>query len=466
MSKLLVIDSDIRWQRAVREVLAPGYEIVVLKAGQKPDALVAASHFAAILLDLSLDSHAPLDLLQHLTQILPDVPLIATGNQSDSTAIVQAVKLGAADFFPKHLPIEQIRLVLDQVLEECSLKNELAYLRREQDVIYDFDDVIARSGSMKRVIKALKKFASKDANLLVTGETGTGKSFLSGTVHFNSIRRKRPFIKINCANIPETLLESELFGHERGAFTGADKTRVGRFEQAHGGTIFLDEIGEMSLALQAKMLRVLEEKQFERVGGNKTISVDVRVIAATNRNLDQLTANGQFRTDLYYRLNVLTVALPPLRERLACIAPLAQYLLEKICRSLKKPPQGFQPAILKAFQSYNWPGNIRQLANTIERAAILEDGELIQAESIALVGAGALPLPECQETSSRVNFLGPGDRMPRTLEEIEKAAILQALEAKLWIQKDAAQQLGISPRALIYKIKKFGITHPRWRKHK
>jgi len=463
MSKLLIIDSDIRWQRAVSEVLTPGYEITVFKATQNLDTVLSANHFSVILLDLALDFQPALDLFIHLQKNNPDVPVIATGNQSDSTALVQAVKLGAADFFPKHLPIEQIRLVLDQVMEETSLKNEVAYLRREQDVIYDFDALIAQSGPMQRVIQALKKFARTDATLLLTGETGTGKSFLSGTVHFNSARRRRPFVKINCANIPETLLESELFGHERGAFTGADKTRVGRFEQAHGGTIFLDEIGEMSLALQAKMLRVLEEKQFERVGGNKTITVDVRVIAATNRDLDKLTAEGAFRNDLYYRLNVLTVALPPLRERPACIEPLAKYLLEKIARSLKKPTQQFQPAILEAFRTYSWPGNIRQLANTIERAAILEDGEQIQADTISLVGGGEQPLPVYQE--ERPRFVHD-DGSPKTLLAIEKEAILAALESNLWIQKDAARQLGISPRALIYKIKKFGITHPRWRKHK
>jgi transcriptional regulator with PAS, ATPase and Fis domain len=288
----------------------------------------------------------------------------------------------------------------------------------------------------------------------MTGETGTGKSFLSGTIHFNSQRRDKPFVKINCANIHETLLESELFGHEKGAFTGADKLRIGRFEQAHGGTMFLDEIGEMGLPLQSKLLRVLEEKAFERVGGNKTIHSDVRVIAATNRNLEQLISEGKFREDLYYRINVLFTKLPPLRERKQCIEPLAYSLLKKICRSLGKKIVGFSPIVMEKIIAYPWPGNIRQLANTIDRAAILEDGAIIQTSSISMPG----PIEITQSQAE--------DSPPESLEMGEKEHILKALEENLWIQKDAAKTLGISPRTLNYKIKKFNISHPRWRKNK
>jgi transcriptional regulator with PAS, ATPase and Fis domain len=238
-------------------------------------------------------------------------------------------------------------------------------------VIYDFDRIIARSKVMKQTMDTLKKYSQTDSTILITGETGTGKSFLSGSVHYNSNRRAKPFIKITCANLPENLLESELFGHEKGAFTGADKTRVGRLEQAKGGTVFLDEIGEMSASLQAKLLRVLEEKAFERVGGNKTIYSDMRIIAATNRNLEVRVAEGTFREDLYYRLNVLRMHLPPLRERIECIEPLSIFLLEKICRNLKKKIEGFTPEVIRYFQklfhgreiSARWPTplNVRSL---------------------------------------------------------------------------------------------------------
>jgi transcriptional regulator with PAS, ATPase and Fis domain len=315
---------------------------------------------------------------------------------------------------------------------------------------------------MKDVIATLRKFSETDATILITGETGTGKSFLSGTIHFNSARCKKPFIKINCTNIPETLLESELFGHERGAFTGANKTRVGRFEQASGGSVFLDEIGEMTWDLQAKLLRVLDEKSFERVGGNRTIHSDVRIIAATNRILEEQVAAGKFREDFYYRINVLTVHLPPLRERRGCIEPLANYLLGKSCRSLRKEIRGFSPTVIRMFEAYSWPGNIRQLANSIERAVILEERDTIQEENVSLLQPVGLPQTEQEPPTTQP----PPSSTTHPLEAHEKEFVLKALEDSLWIQKDAAKRLGISPRALNYKIRKLGITHPRWRKNR
>jgi transcriptional regulator with PAS, ATPase and Fis domain len=288
---------------------------------------------------------------------------------------------------------------------------------------------------------------------LVTGETGTGKSILSGTLHFNSTRRDKPFIKITCANIPETLLESELFGHEKGSFTGANKTRVGRLEQANGGTVFLDEIGELSPALQAKFLRVLEDKSFERLGGDRTIHSDIRIITATNRNLEDQVAEKTFREDLFYRINVLRVHLPPLRERTECIEPLAYHLLQKICRTVKKRVDGFSPEVINHFKTYPWPGNIRELSNVIERAAIIEDSYIIQRESVSL--------PEPRSAPHVEPF-----RQALQLDDNEKSLIQQALDETLWIQKDAAARLGITPRILNYKIKKYGITHPRWRKNR
>jgi len=307
---------------------------------------------------------------------------------------------------------------------------------------------------MQDVIKTIKRLAGTDSTVLVTGETGTGKSFLSGNIHFNSPRRNKPFIKVNCANIPETLLESELFGHEKGSFTGADKTRIGRFEQASGGTIFLDEFCELGFDLQAKLLRAMEEKAFERLGGNKTIQADTRIIAATNRDIEALVREDNFREDLYYRINVLRIHLPPLRERKACIEPLAYYLLEKLGRSVKKKINSIHPEVIEKFRQYPWPGNIRQLSNTIERAILLEDQTVIRESSVSLPKIETLALPKTQPTGLKLS------------ENEEKEVIARALDENLWIQKDAALQLGISPRALNYRIKKLGITHARWRKNK
>jgi transcriptional regulator with PAS, ATPase and Fis domain len=337
-------------------------------------------------------------------------------------------------------------------MQQRELSNEIDYLRRSQDIVYNFDGIVANSPSFQQIITSLKKFANTDSTILLTGKTGTGKSFLSGSIHYNSHRRKSPFIKINCTNIPENLLESELFGHEKGSFTGADNLRIGRFEQANGGTIFLDEIGEIPLEIQTKLLRVLEEKAFERVGSNKTIEVDVRIIAATNKNLEEQIIAGRFREDLYYRINVLPVNLPPLQDRPLCIEPLAYKLLDQSCATLKKKIHSFSPDSLAIIKSYSWPGNIRQLANTIERAVILEDSDIIESDSIQIPDFHQ-PTPQSFRTSE-------------PLETQEKELILKALEDNLWVQKNAAKQLGISPRALNYKVNKFGITHPNWRKNK
>jgi transcriptional regulator with PAS, ATPase and Fis domain len=352
---------------------------------------------------------------------------------------------------------EKLLLSIDRSLESRLLKNEIDYLRREQDIIYNFNKIIACSNVMKKLMNTLKKFCHTDSTILITGETGTGKSFLSGSLHYNSARRARPFININCANLPENLLESELFGHEKGAFTGAYKTRVGRLEQAKGGTVFLDEIGEMNASLQAKLLRVLEEKSFERVGGYKTIRSDMRIIAATNQQLEKLVSKGTFREDLYYRLNVLRLHLPPLRERIDCIEPLSIFLLEKICRNLKKKINGFSPEVINIFRKYHWPGNIRQMANTIERAVIMEENSLIQTKHLIMPDNNAQNLINIADVDN--------PKSNQTLLNIQKESILKALEKSLWIQKDAAAILGITPRTLNYKIKKLGITHPGWRKH-
>ena len=412
---------------------------------------VKKKHFDVIMIDVNGKESTTLKQLNQVYNQIPNTPIIVFSKFEKAEFIVKAVKNGAYDFIAAPYTPQRIRLVVQRAIKLREQQNEIDYLRRNQDVVYDFNKIVAESPSIKKVIDSLKKFAETDSTILITGDTGTGKSFLSGTIHFNSPRKNKPFIKINCANIPETLLESELFGHEKGAFTGADKQRIGRFEQANGGTIFLDEIGEISMEIQSKLLRVLEEKSFERVGGNKTISVDVRVIAATNKNLTEQMDKGKFREDLFYRINVLPVHLPSLRERPDCIEKLSGVLLRKSCGHLKKKITGFSDAAMDIIKSYNWPGNIRQLNNTIERALILEETAIIRSKSISIPNFHAPTIPADSYEPLAVH---------------EKELILKALKDNLWVQKNAAKRLGISPRALNYKVKKFGITHPNWRKNR
>ncbi len=421
-----------------------------------------------IFLEVGSHNGSGMELLEYAHRKSPYTPIIITSTSERADVVVQAMNCGATDFLVHPLSETRLHVAMRKAIEAKEQKFEIDYHRRRQDVVYDFREVIALSRSMKDVLKSLQKFAQTDSTILITGETGTGKSFLSGTVHFNSPRKKKPFVKINCANIPESLLESELFGHEKGAFTGADKQRVGRFEQASGGTIFLDEIGEMSVALQTKLLRVLEEKAFERVGGNRTITVDVRVIAATNKNLGRQIEQGHFREDLFYRINVLPVRLPPLRERKLCIVPLANVLLKKYCQATRRDIIGFEADALAQIQAYDWPGNIRQLANTIERAVILAEGKKITADNLLLPGSRL----EDRQIGIGGNTAA-AERVDRQLEDNdislagqEKDLILRVLEESLWVQKNAAAKLGISPRALNYKIRKLGITHPHWRRNK
>ncbi|UCF92357.1 MAG: sigma-54-dependent Fis family transcriptional regulator [Desulfobacterales bacterium] len=453
-ARILIISALENETRRLAAALASDYQISAAANVQDAASRMQKEIFNAIIYDLGRQGAALGHAIQTLQNIAPSSPVIVTGQIDDAALIVKAIKAGAFDFLTKPFAAEKLKLSVHQALETRSLKNEIDYLRRQQDVIYDYDRIIAVSPAMQEVIVALKKLARTDSTLLITGETGTGKSFFSGNIHFNSSRANKPFIKVNCANIPETLLESELFGHEKGSFTGADKTRTGRFEQADGGTLFLDEFCELNLFLQAKLLRALEEKVFERLGGNKTIRADTRIIAATNRNIEELVEAGEFREDLYYRINVLRIHLPPLRDRRECIEPLSYFLLHRLCRAVKKRVEAFSPEVMRMFQGYSWPGNIRQLANTIERAVLMEDSPVIQESAISL--------PQTKRKASRESA-SPGLKLSA---EQQKHLICTALENNLWVQKDAARQLGITPRALNYRIKKLGITHAHWRKNK
>ncbi len=449
MARILLVEYDRLWRNVASEGLST-HKVETCSDLNEACKRLEKEAFDVIL--VSIESNYDENIRTLKDKLPPHTPMLVVSEQTRTDAVVESIKAGAFDFIVKPYSSTRIRIAVEQAVENRALKNEIDYLRRTQDITYDFDRIIAFSPGMLKVIATLKKIADSEATILITGETGTGKSVLSGTVHFNSRRRTKPFVKINCANIPETLLESELFGHERGAFTGATKTRTGRLEQANCGTVFLDEIGELTPALQAKLLRVLEEKCFERLGGNQTIRTDIRIIAATHRNLEANVETGTFREDLYYRINVLRVHLPALRERTECIEPLSVYLLEKMNRELNKNFSGFAPQVVELFRRHHWPGNVRELSNTIERAVLLEESKVITLENISL-----------SDFSQKTQW---SPKPVMDLEASEKDLLLEALKLNDWVQKDAANRLGVTARKLNYMIKKHGITHARWRKNK
>ena len=345
---------------------------------------------------------------------------------------------------------QSVKLHMEVEKEREAFLEEKEDLKQQLKGKYKIENIIGQSDSMQEGFEAIHRVAPSRANVLLRGESGTGKELVSKAVHYMSQRAKGPFIKFNCASIPEGLLESELFGHEKGAFTGAMFLRKGRFELAHNGTIFLDEIGDLPLALQPKILRVLQEKEFERVGGEKTIKVDVRLIAATSRDLEGLVSAGKFREDLYYRLNVVPVFLPPLRDRKVDIPILAEHFLAKYNAENQKSAT-LAPEVLKVFMNYNWPGNVRELENTIERLVIMSKGTVITLSDLPL---------SMRDESIKSSYCLTKDALPSAIEDIEKTKILEALKMTGWVQAKASRLLGITPRQMGYKIKKYNLTQP------
>ncbi len=330
---------------------------------------------------------------------------------------------------------------------------------------FDFHyPLVSRSPEIKEIFKLIKKVSKSNASILIQGETGTGKELIASLIQFISDRSDKQFVKVNCAALPENLLESELFGHEKGAFTGAIQTRIGKFEQADGGTLFLDEIGDMHPTTQAKILRVLQDQEFNRVGGNRNIKVDVRIIAATNKDLFNLIEESAFRADLYYRLNVVTLNIPPLRDRREDILIIAEFFLRKFSQEIRKEVKGFNKETEALIRNHSWPGNIRELKNLIERSVLVcEDGEMISPEDLAMPGEDYFAAGGRDRRKSRDGGFISFNTL--NLETIEKETILYALQDSKWVQKDAASQLGVSPRALNYKINQYDITHSSWKKN-
>lgn len=441
--RILVIDDEAYVRDLMMEVFTrEGFLVKTASDGETGLDLACTGTFDLILLDLKLPKINGLTLLRSIMERDPDtIVVVITAYGSIETAI-QAMKLGAYDYVTKPFEIDQLLLIVNRALERGNLIKENRYLHEELARNYKFDGIIGKSPKMQEVLKIASTVAPTDATVLIYGETGTGKELLARSIHYQSPRANGPFVVMNCGAIPETLLETELFGHEKGAFTNALTARAGKFERAEGGTIFLDEIGDMSLAMQVKLLRVLQEKTIERVGGSRPIRVNVRIIAATHKDLKAAIREGKFREDLYYRLAVVPLELPPLRERREDIPALAQYFLKKYREQLGKDVRNISPLAMRKLRSYHWPGNVRELEYCIERAVILANGPTIGVEELWL--DSPVPPPEEEEDLS--------------LKNVERKHILKVLRAVNWDVESAASKLQVELGDLLERMARYGIT--------
>ncbi|MBR4463959.1 MAG: sigma-54-dependent Fis family transcriptional regulator, partial [Treponema sp.] len=417
-STILVIDDE----KNIREGLAAdfemdGYSVKVAANGQEGLDFLAKGDIDLVITDLRMPGISGEEVLRRVTTEMPGIPVIVLTGHGSIDAAVQAMRDGAYDFLTKPLNLDQLGMIVTRALESRELKLQHSQLLKEVDTKKQLDNIIGKSAEMQRLLTTVRKVADSKASVLVTGESGVGKEVIADALHNLSGRRDKACIKVHCAALSETLLESELFGHEKGAFTGADAMHKGRFELAHGGTIFLDEIGEINQSVQIKLLRVLQEKKFERVGGSQTIEVDVRVIAATNRNLEEEVKAGRFREDLYYRLNVIHLEVPPLRERKDDIPLLISAFLDEFNRENGKSVTGFSQAAKSAIYKYDWPGNIRELRNCVESAVVMAGGSEIALED----------LPPSVSKASRAESISVP--MGITLDEAEKLIIEENLAA-------------------------------------
>ncbi len=450
--KVLVIDDDVKMLELLRKVLSKrGYVVDISSKPKEAIEKFVRDGFDIVVTDINMPEMSGLEVLKQVKTTSPDTIVIMITAFATVSSAVESMKLGAYDYIVKPFNIEEFVLIIDRASEQILLKKEVELLRKEIQQRYSFGNIIGKSPQMQKVFQLIKQVANTNSNVIIYGKSGTGKELVAKAIHYNSPRKDKPFVAVNCSAIPESLLESELFGHEKGAFTGAVSSRKGLFEEANGGTIFLDEVGDMSLAMQAKLLRVIEDKEIRAVGSDKPRKIDVRIIAATHKDLEKAVKEGTFREDLFYRLNVIPIYLPELRERVEDIPLLVEYFLRKYGEEAGRPNIKISREALACMMKYSWPGNVRELENLIERLVVLSPGDEITVSD----------LPEhirvCK-AETLVEELTLGEKI--TLEELEKRYILKVLRETGWHKSNAAKILGIDRRTLYRKIEEYKLEKP------
>ncbi|MCE5211682.1 MAG: sigma-54 dependent transcriptional regulator [Deltaproteobacteria bacterium] len=450
---ILITDDDLAHRVMLKKLLSGwGYNVAEADDGSVAVEEVRKRSFDLILMDIRMVNMSGIEALEQIKQINPSIPVIIMTAYASVETAVSALKKGAYDYLTKPLDFDELQMAMARATEHSRLKQENEYLKERLGEKFDRQNIIGQSAAMVRLLEVVEQVAATQATVLITGESGTGKEIIANAIHFNSNRRNAPFVKINCAALTETLLESELFGHEKGAFTGADRRREGKFVQADGGSIFLDEVSEMSPAMQVKLLRVLQERELTRVGGQEVIKIDVRVIAASNKDLKKEIRERRFREDLFYRLNVVTLAVPPLRERADDIPLMAQAFLKTFAERNSKIINGLTPQAMQKLVRYSWPGNVRELMNAMERAVVLSRTEMVGEDELIFTMADQVAardeLPESQKHPVT-------DAEDMSLEEVEKQRILEALESCGGNKSEASRRLGITRKTLRKKLEKY-----------
>jgi two-component system response regulator HydG len=462
MEPLLLVEDKTELRAMLRKALErAGYQVDEAPDGSTAVAKVRERRYLLVLTDLKLPGCSGLDVLRETKQADPTIPVILITAYGSVEEAVTAMKEGAFDFIQKPVDLEHLKLLVERAAQQQELLRENLLLREEYTERYGFPRIVGEHRTMQDVTQQVQRVAATDSTVLLLGQSGTGKELFARAIHHLSTRRQHPFVALNCAAIPEGLVENELFGHERGAYTGAGARKAGKMELANRGTIFLDEIGELPLATQAKLLRVLEERRFERIGGTQAVEIDVRILAATNKDLQAAAETKTFRQDLYFRIAAVPITIPPLSERDGDILLLAEHFLERFRREFRKPELRLSPGARAALTAYAWPGNVRELQNTIERAAILSSGSMIEASELQLPAPrppqGEMPAGMLDQ---KFNWGGTLQEVgARALEYVERFKIESALKTAKWNKTRAAEQLGVSYKTLLNKIRALGLEN-------